>query len=218
MLPNQEVGIDQSYEEPGIWSLYYWLHIIHKNHQIKCEFMTEKFDENLHFKIGKIKCGRMYCHDMGLPCPYSIRLLRFKLMQKIIQPIKKDSTDIAKNEDDLLKITFFSWPWFLQFISPEWHVSTYQKAFSPLVEHKESQFEILPIKSDERLKDEKIDILTAKIRWLYKKSPKYKEKVDILIQKAQEEIVLPFFEIKKQQVKNRYVNGIKWTGKNYHNH
>ena len=73
----------------------------------KYEFMTEKFDENLHFKIGKIKCGRIYCHDMGLPCPYSIRLLRFKLMQKIIQPIKKDSTDIAKNEDDLLKITFF---------------------------------------------------------------------------------------------------------------
>lgn len=45
---------------------------------IKDEFVVEKFDLNLHYKRNNIECGCFFGNDLGIPCPFTIRLLRKK--------------------------------------------------------------------------------------------------------------------------------------------
>lgn len=62
---------------------------------------------------------------------------------------------------------------------------------------------------NDQLNDDKIDIMAAKIRWQYKDSPEYNGMVDSLLQKGQEEIVFPFFEIKKPRQKKRHISSLE---------
>ncbi|KAK8900070.1 hypothetical protein M9Y10_002393 [Tritrichomonas musculus] len=156
------------------------------NKVIQSEFKTTKFDEILHFPLNETECACGLCRDLGIPCPFTIRLLRIKQSHS-----GNDGTDPMNsslfNNESLLKL-----------ISPEWLVSTHQKAFEPLIERKNDTFHVLPL---DEIKDgfnsQHLDIISAKIRWLYQNSPKYKANVDDLLSKAQEEIVFPFFNIKK---------------------
>lgn len=96
-------------------------------------------------------------------------------------------------------------------ISPEWLISTQKEAFKPLINQTKSLYEIISLKSDEDLNVEKLDILAAKIRWLYQTSEKYREKVDRLLNDANEEIVFPFFDIKtpKKKQKKRKISSLE---------
>lgn len=51
------------------------------NQIIQKEFKTTEFDEILHFPINEIEyvCGP--CCDLGIPCPFTIRLLKIKQSQ-----------------------------------------------------------------------------------------------------------------------------------------
>ncbi|KAK8839983.1 hypothetical protein M9Y10_031268 [Tritrichomonas musculus] len=170
------------------------------NKVIQSEFKSTKFDEILHFPLNETECGCGLCRDMGIPCPFTIRLLRIKQSHS-----GNDGTDPMNsslfNNESLLKL-----------ISPEWLVSTHQKAFEPLIERKNDTFHVLPL---DEIKDgfnsQHLDIISAKIRWLYQNSPKYKANVDDLLSKAQEEIVFPFFNIKKTKnsEKKRHLSSIE---------
>ena len=56
-----------------------------------------------------------------------------------------------------------------------------------------------------------MDVISAKIRWLYQNSQKYKTRVDELLKDAQDEIIFPFFNIKKpkETEKKRHLSSIE---------
>ena len=167
---------------------------------VKHEFLCEKLDDLLHFKKSQFECGCQLGNDLGIPCPYTIRLFRSSQISKKSGELEEEESEST----DLLKVTLFHNESFLKLISPEWLVSTFKKAFSPLIQHEPSKFQIIPFESnDDVLSDKNLDILAAKIRWLYKNSPEYKTKIDNLIEDASEEIVFPFFDIKKPKEKKK---------------
>lgn len=105
---------------------------------------------------------------------------------------QKKSGELEEEESestDLLKVTLFHNESFLKLISPEWLVSTFKKAFSPLIQHEPSKFQIIPFESnDDVLSDKNLDILA---------------KNNNLSEDASEEIVFPFFDIKKPKEKKK---------------
>ncbi|KAK8882443.1 hypothetical protein M9Y10_045085 [Tritrichomonas musculus] len=163
------------------------------NEIIKVEFTCEKLNETLHFKKSDTEFGCYIGHDLGIPCPYTIRLIRYNEIKN-----KNDNENF-----NLLEMPLFNNEKLIKFISPEWRISIMKKAFSPLINRQNTEFKIIPFKQDDILNDEKLDILEAKIRWLYSNSLVYKGKVDKLLKEAQEEIVFPFFEIKKPKEKKQ---------------
>ena len=174
---------------------------------VKSEFISEKFDEKLHYNKSQFECGCYLGNDLGVPCPYTIRLFRYAQVQK-----KDEFQEEESNGNDLLKITLFHNDEFLKLISPEWLVSTFQKAFSQLTQRDPIKFQIIPIdNSEDALNDKNLDILAAKIRWLCQNSPEYKSKIDQLLEKASEEIVFPFFDIKKpkEKKKKRHISSLE---------
>ena len=161
-------------------------------HQIiQNEFLENEFDELLHFKKNECECACFSGHDLGIPCPFTIRLLRIK------------EYNSSNNEDDeLLKSSLIQNEKLLELISPEWLVSTHTKAFGTLISHNKSQNEVISVNHiDDSINNKNLDVLAAKIRWLYANSQKYKEKVDKLLEEAQEEIVFPFYNVKSPKQK-----------------
>lgn len=181
------------------------------------EFLCEKFDDKLHYNKGKFECGCNFGNDLGIPCLYTIRLFRFA------QVLKKNNKLNENNEfenNNFLNITLFHNEDFLKLISPEWLVSTFQNAFSSLTQREQPKFQIIPFENnDDSLNDRNLDILAAKIRWLCKNSPEYKNKIDKLLDKASEEIVFPFFDIKKPKEKKtkRHISSIEMNNKQKEN-
>ena len=149
---------------------------------IQSEFKKTQFDEFLHFKLRNTECGCCYGHDLGLPCPFSIRLLRINQI----------------GYDNPFNMSLFQDENLLKLISQEWLTSTYRQAFEPLIERKEPTFQVLPLDViEDGFDSQHLDVITAKIRWLFQNSQKYKEKPEELLNEAQDEIVFPFFNIKK---------------------
>lgn len=152
---------------------------------VKHEFLCEKLDDLLHFKKSQFECGCQLGNDLGIPCPYTIRLFRSSQISKKSGELEEEESEST----DLLKVTLFHNESFLKLISPEWLVSTFKKAFSPLIQHEPSKFQIIPFESnDDVLSDKNLDILA---------------KNNNLIEDASEEIVFPFFDIKKPKEKKR---------------
>ena len=163
---------------------------------IQSEFKNAHFDENLHFKLNNTECGCNLGHDLGIPCPFSIRLLRINQI----------------NCNDPLDTSLFQDLDLLHLISPEWLTSTHRKAFEPLIERKNPTFQVLPLDViNDGFSSQNLDVISAKIRWLYQNSQKYKTRVDELLKDAQDEIIFPFFNIKKpkETEKKRHLSSIE---------
>ena len=45
------------------------------------------------------------------------------------------------------------------------------------------------------------ELVSSKIKWIYKNSPEYKERIDALLNDASVDIQIPFFEISKKEKK-----------------
>lgn len=106
------------------------------------------FDECLHFKLNDDECACGFGHDLGIPCPFTIRSLRMK-----------------QSESDPINLSLLTEK---KLISNDWLTSTYKKAFDPLVERKDQAFQILPINDNEDGFDSThLDVISSKIRWLY---------------------------------------------------
>ena len=162
-------------------------------HQIiQKEFLEKEFDELLHFKKNNCECSCFFGHDFGIPCPFTIRLLRINEYSSSIN---------AEKENDLLKSSLIKNENLLKLISSEWFVSTHTKAFTPLISHDKPQNKLIHVNHVDDINYKNLDILAAKIRWLYANSQKYKEKVDHLLEEAQEEIIFPFFNVQKPKQK-----------------
>ena len=59
------------------------------NDIIKVEFTSERLDETLHFKKSDIECGFLIEYNLGIPSPYTIRLIRFNEIKiKMIKIMK----------------------------------------------------------------------------------------------------------------------------------
>ena len=87
------------------------------NALIQNEFKNDDFDENLHFKIEEDKCGCDFYHEMGLPCPFTIRL------------IKKLLINVDENGTNSVYKYILN-----RIVSPEWLTSTYKNAFGQSIE------------------------------------------------------------------------------------
>ena len=118
------------------------------NDIIQAEFRMTSFDECLHFKLNDDECACGFGHDLGIPCPFTIRSLRMK-----------------QSESDPINLSLLTEK---KLISNDWLTSTYKKAFDQLVERKDQSFQILPINDNEDGFDSThLDVISSKIRWLY---------------------------------------------------
>lgn len=108
---------------------------------IKDEFVVEKFDPNIHFKRNNIECGCFFGNDLGIPFPFTIRLLRKN----------KYSEKNEEENEELLKVSFIHDQNLIKMISSEWLISTQKEAFKPLIKQVEPLYEIISLKTDKDL-------------------------------------------------------------------
>ena len=96
---------------------------------------------------------------MGLPCPFSFRLLR---------------NSLANALDNIAGIDLVAKSIEYGLISSDWLVSTQKAAFQPLIKNTEPLYDVVEVEPED-------DIATAQIDWLYKNSNEYHKKFDALL-------------------------------------
>lgn len=145
-----------------------------------------KLPENggAHFPSTETRCACCFGSDMGIPCPYTIRLIRVSL---------------GENTDSLMDKIYAE-------VDKRWLSKTFKKAFTPfLAPHPQNPTYVVTNQNHSRhcptSKD--WDILGAKCNWLIQNDPNFRAQLQALIEEKENEIVIPFVQTLRPKPKKK---------------
>lgn len=177
------------------------------NNNIQAEFKLTGIDKQVHFQLDEDTCACFQNSDMGIPCPYTIRLIRQQLDKEFQQKRHNpsDAEELPNEEEDVTEEAPSPlMQAILEKVHVRWHTHTAVKAFGPFIDFSTPECAVTTEDHVHKYPTTKDwDILGAKCSWLINNDPEFREELEKLVRDREQHVVIPFIQHLKPKPKKK---------------